>query len=268
MYTEETLVTLTMSSIQVESGIQFLARIKNSKLSLRNIETLLFPEGLKEQDVVELTADSIYGKNALLMHLLRNAALVGTHDGRSVGGLDTSVLVIDTAFQFQVTQLASYLRSHVDTLDISSFCRADREEVVKKSLKNVMYISCYDSQQLLATFHYLRTTISLNPKIKLLVLDNVGANYWQDFMNGGLKRMDLYEKKMLSMLQKVTKDFKLSILFIRPKFFVLKNPSGCNVASYRVHIKQKNDIFEAIVSTKSSNVSKSFSVASDGIKWL
>lgn len=257
-----------MSNIQIESGINFLTRIKNSKLNLRNVETVLFPDGLKANDIVQLTVGNIYGKNLLLMHLMRNATLVDTYNSCSVGGLNTSVLFIDTSFQFQMNQFVTCLCSYVYSLDFHNFCLSDKDNVVEKSLENTTYIACYDSLQLLATFHYLRTTISQNPKLKLLILDNIGFNYWQDSVNGGIRRMDLYEKKMISMLQRLTKDFKLSILYTRPKFFALRNPVGCDIANYKLYLKEKNDnTFEVDVSTMISKFNRQFMVVANSLEW-
>lgn len=257
-----------MSNIQIESGIHFLTRIKNSKLNLGNVESVLFPDGLKANDIVQLTVGNIYGKNLLLTHLMKNATLVDTYNGCSVGGLNTSVLFIDTSFQFQMNQFVRCLCSYVHSLDLHNFCLADKDSVVEKSLENTTYIACYDSLQLLATFHYLRTTILQNPKIKLLILDNIGFNYWQDSVNGGIRRMDLYENKMIAMLQRLTKDFTLSILYTRPEFFALRNPIGCDIANYKLYVKEKsNSTFEVDVSTMTSKLNRQFMEEANDLKW-
>lgn len=258
----------TTSNIKTESGIQFLSRVRNPKFNLWNLEEALFIDKLKEHDIIELTADSVYLKNVLLMHILKQILLIDDFKGLTIGTHNCGVLFIDTAFHFNVIHLYNYLRKYVDTVNAKSLGESDKEEIVEKSLENLVYIPCYDSQQLLATFYHLRWTISSNPKIKLVVLDNVGANYWQDSVNGGLRRMDLYEKKLISSLQNCIKDLKLPIMYVRPDFFVSKHPTGSDTSTYRINVSgSARETYRVRVKTKTRNVEKLFVISEMGLKW-
>ncbi|KAK7580300.1 hypothetical protein V9T40_000929 [Parthenolecanium corni] len=251
-----------MSNFRTESGIQLLARLKNSKQTLRNVDNVLFDEGLKETDVVALSAESNRLKNVMLTHLLKKATLSDL-----CGGSNSSILYIDTALTFNINHFASCLVRYYDNYDNEKFTDEMKQKMVENSLENVIFDRCYDSQQLFVTFQNLHTTLSSNTKIKLIVLDDVGSNYWQDFCSGGLKHMDSYEKKVVSVLQNSLKDFKVSILYVRPEFFVQKNPNVHANAAYNVKLTEKDKQVQVTVQKKSSSYSKLFTMLNGDVLW-
>lgn len=261
-----------MSSCHIESGIQFLTRIKSMKSNLQNLENNLFVNGLKPTDVIEFSSETNFGKTQTLLHLLKNALLIDKHNDLLVGGLNTGVLFIDTDFHFQISLLSEFIKKHIKQIEKLHITEEEEDEIVKKSLKNLSMIRCFDSQQLLVTFHSLNTLFTSNANIKFVVLDSIGANYWQDFMNEGIRKMDLYEKKVLSAFENCIKDFKLLILYVRPEFLVLKNPAGSSTADFKLRVRVKDaskNILEATVTSKDNNSSqKSFMAFNNEIIWL
>lgn len=251
-----------MSNLRIESGIQFLARVKNSKQTLSNVDNVLFDEGLKEADIIALSAENNRLKNVMLMHLLKKATL-----NDSCGGSNSSIFYIDAAQTFNIDHFVKSLMRHYDNCDGEKFTDEMKKKLVENSLENVILDRCYDSQQLFLSFQTIHTTLSSNPKIKLIVVDDVGSNYWQDFCSGGLKRMDLYEKKVLSVLQKGLKDFKVNVLYVRPEFFVQKNPQANPNAAYNVRLVGKTDKVEVTVQKKSSSYSRSFTMPHGDVLW-
>lgn len=259
-----------MSRIKIESGIQLLNRIKNPNCNVWNLEDKLFTEGLKANDIVAVMADSVYLKNMLLMHLLKQTILVDSFKNLSVGAHNRGVLFIDTAFQFNLDHFANYLRRCVDT-DRTSLNVSDREVIVEKSLENLLYVPCYDSHQLSVTFYGLRSTISSNSNIRLLVLDNVGANYWQDLLNGGKRKMNYYEKNIIVTMQNYIKNFELPLLYVRPESFISKYPAACELCSYQIDAKksEKNKFYYKVeAKSKLQKIEKIFITSGAGLKWI
>lgn len=260
-----------MNNYRIESGIQFLTRVKSIKSNLHNLENNLFANHLKSTDVIELSSETNFGKTQTLLHLIKNAILVDQHNSSYVGGLNSNVLFIDTDFHLEIEHLTNYIKKNLARAD-NHVTDEEEDAIVKKSLMNLTVIRCYDSQQLLVTFHSLKTLLTSNPKIKFIILDGIGAHYWQDFMNGGFRKMDLYEKKVLSVLNNCIKEFKLLVLYVRPEYFVMKNPAGSALATHKVRIQVKDEnnlILEAIVTSKDTTVhKKSFSVRNYELIWM
>lgn len=254
-----------MSNFQTESGIQFLTRIRNLKCNSRRIDDILFNEGLYEGDTIEITADSIYSKNLLLMHLLQRII-----SPEIVGGSNGSVLYIDSAIQFNVEKFHHYLQCSFDKLDLSPSEASvnDRTSMIRKSLENISLIRPYNSHQLYLSLLSFSSIISSNDRLKFIILDDVGQNYWQDFVNGGLKSMDMYEKKLLRLFSKYLKDFNLIFIYVRPEFLYSKNASS-NEATYKLRISNVDSNSSVVaITTKSSTSYKSFSVNGGCITWL
>ncbi|XP_065209598.1 DNA repair protein XRCC2-like [Planococcus citri] len=260
-----------MSNYRVESGLQFLSRIKSVKSNLHNLENNIFANKLTPTDVIEFSSESNFGKTQTLLHLIKNAILIDNHNTISIGGLDSSVLFIDTACHLEIEQLSQYIKKTVSNSN-TRFNDEDHNTIVKKSLENLTIVRCYDSQQLLIAFHSLKTLLTSNPKIKFIILDGIGAHYWQDFINGGVRKMDLYEKKVLSVLDTCIKEFKLLLLYVRPEYFVMKNPAGNASATHkvRIRVKDKNNlILESTVIFKDKSVhNKSFTVRDHQLVWM
>lgn len=251
-----------MSNFRTESGIQFLARVKNSKQTLLNVDNVLFDEGLKETDVVAFSAESNRLKNVMLMHLSKKATMSDL-----CGGSNSSILYIDAALTFNVNHFASSLKRYYSSCDSNKFTDQMKQKMVENSLENLLFARCYDSQQLLVTLQFLHSTLSSNTKIKLIILDDIGSNYWQDYCNGGEKHMDTYEKKVVSALRSGLKDFKVSILYVRPEFFIQKNPNPHPNATYNIRLTEKDEKVEVIVQKNSSSYSRWFTIQNKDVLW-
>ncbi|XKL67379.1 hypothetical protein PGB90_002870 [Kerria lacca] len=254
-----------MNNFQIESGVQFLTRIKNSKYSLKNIDNVLFTDGLKEGDIIEISAETVYYKNLILIHFLKKIALINEYSGISVGGLNSGIIFIDTAFELNINKLVRCMQCSINNLLCSP---EDKKEIIRKSLENIIMIRCYDNKQLFLTFQSLYNIILSNSKIKFIILDNIKNNYCQNLLSDKSTRVNLYEKKCLSVFQNCIKDFKVTSFYVKPNLFYFKNLFNSKEVNYKLHIEEKNELQEVSITQNRVSKKLQFGISSDGIFWL
>ncbi|XP_022190168.1 DNA repair protein XRCC2 [Nilaparvata lugens] len=205
----------------METGLQLFGRL-TSRPSIARISTTLFPNDLKQKEVVEISGDPASGKTHLLTSLIATCILPSNYEGFCIGGLQAGVIFLNTDLHFQIFKLVTildYRLKHCRNADGSCLNPSQIENIIKSSLENLHIYDCANTFVLRITIHSLQQTIASNPKISLIVLDSVSANYWQDVHQGGTRKIDLYTDKILKFLQKIVTDFNLSIIYTRPTYF-------------------------------------------------
>jgi len=164
-----------------ETGLQLLSRLqRNPDLSL---DTNLFPNGCNRA-MVEISGSEGSGKTQTLTHLLASCILIAEWQGVPLGGNNNQALLFDTDYHFNFLRLVALLERRIHSAH-PQISDEDVEAVVKKSLANVWIIRCSTSSQLLVSIHACEHLLIKEPALRLLLLDSIAGNYWQDRSNGG-----------------------------------------------------------------------------------
>ncbi|RZF41268.1 hypothetical protein LSTR_LSTR010496 [Laodelphax striatellus] len=205
----------------METGLQLFGRL-TSRPSIAAISATLFPNDLKQKEVVEISGDPASGKTHLLTSLIATCILPSSFEGVCIGGLQAGVILLNTDLHFQIFKLVTVLDHRLKlcrTAEGCSLSSSQIEGIIKSALINLHIYDCPNTFVLRVTIHSLQQTIASNAKISLVALDSVSANYWQDVHQGGTRKIDLYTDNILKLLQKVATDFNLSIIYTRPTYF-------------------------------------------------
>ena len=104
-----------MNKISAESGFQLLYRF-NEKPSLSDLDNILFPNGLKGGDIVQLTGESAVGKSTLLLKYLTKSLLPKYYNGVFLGGLNVGVILIDTSHGISILKLACLMEKFISQI--------------------------------------------------------------------------------------------------------------------------------------------------------
>ncbi|KAJ0059900.1 hypothetical protein NL108_015222, partial [Boleophthalmus pectinirostris] len=140
--------------------LQLFARLE-SRRSLRDVEPRLFPENVGPENGEDQS------KSELLYLLVCRCVLP-----RSAGGLELSVVFVDTDFSLDLLRLA----------------------LLRSCLSRVLVLHCSSSSQLLLTLHFLETSLAARPDLSLLLIDSISAFYWLDRAEGGASYAKQEEK--------------------------------------------------------------------------
>ncbi|XP_077159490.1 DNA repair protein XRCC2 [Paroedura picta] len=157
---------------KAESGAQLLARLEG-RSSLKKLEPYLFAEeGYPTHgDVIEFHGPEGTGKTEMLYHLVVRCVLP-----KAGGGLEVSLLFIDTDFHFDMLRLVTLLEHKLSQ---------SSEELIKQCLGRFFLVTCNSSAQLLLTLYSLENMLCSHPSLCLLMIDSMSAFYWIDRANGG-----------------------------------------------------------------------------------
>lgn len=101
-----------MDKINAESGFQLMCRF-NSRTSLLHLDDVLFPDGPRPGDIIQISGESTVGKSFLLMKFLAKALLPKTYNGVELGGLGASVIVIDTDNGISILKLVCLMEKTI-----------------------------------------------------------------------------------------------------------------------------------------------------------
>ncbi|XP_047205794.1 DNA repair protein XRCC2 isoform X3 [Girardinichthys multiradiatus] len=178
---------------------------------LKDIEPRLFPEDGRPDhgEVVEVYGPEGTGKTELLYHLLCRCVMPET-----AGGLEVDVVFVDTDYSLDMFRLVSILDSRLNAGASLSMTLAGSEDAVLRScLSRLLVVHCYSSSQLLFTLHFLETTLSSRPSLKLLLIDSISAFYWLDRSEGGASFNKQEEKlsKCSELLARLLRDYRITI---------------------------------------------------------
>uniref|UniRef100_A0A2D4PB66 RecA family profile 1 domain-containing protein n=1 Tax=Micrurus surinamensis TaxID=129470 RepID=A0A2D4PB66_MICSU len=163
-------------------------------------------------DIVEFHGAEGTGKTEMLYHLIARCILP-----KSRGGLEVSVVFIDTDFHFDMLRLVTLLEYRLSS--------RGTEVTIKRYLERFFLINCHSSSQLLLSLYSLESIFFLShPSLSLLIIDSMSAFYWIDRANGG-ENLSLQEanlKKCVQVLQKLVKEHRL-VLFATTQSLMQKS---------------------------------------------
>lgn len=273
---------------KAETGVQLLARL-SSRPNLNSLSETLFPGGINLGNIIEISGDSGSGKTTLITQFLVKCLLPKTWNEFTIGGLGAGAIIVDTDHHFQILKLVSIMESLLmkcresNTSEVQLPKHIDSkiiEKIIKESLANLIVLNCYDSVQLFVTFHSLENILSSNANTSLIIIDSLSAYYWQDVAVRGIRKMDLYLRKMLKALQSCTEEYKVTVMYTKQTHFQSNvnfaedstaTPGPGNV-SYKIQLnrvegKETEDLFLAEVSTPVTKCVHQYTVSDDGLMW-
>lgn len=253
---------MALTKIKVESGVQLLARLIKKPV-VENFYSNLFQPGLKNDDVVEL-----FGRNSstLLIDLISEALLPSMSNTEPLG-----VLVFNTDGRLNYIELINALKIKLKS-DID--CDAEIDTFLQKTLNNLFILDIYDATQFYTSIHNLDNILA-HQNISLLIFDTLTAFYWSE-QGFKITKMDLYMKNLLSMIQKVSKEYKVILIYTRPSYFNSSKDSS-NIGeiaitggiNFKVQIVNNNDTgtYEVNVRTNDLYYKKYMSIIDNEINW-
>ncbi|KAL8825158.1 MAG: hypothetical protein Q9170_007907 [Blastenia crenularia] len=141
--------------------------------------------------VLELVgASPCSGKTQLLYHLVGLVLLPGEHEGVSLGGKSSAVILFDLASSLSVLRLRDVMINHVQTCIRKTSEPASEETIatlVRSSLDHLHLFRPHTSRSLLATLSNLHSYIfnttahiSANRQVGSIILHHIDAFLWQD----------------------------------------------------------------------------------------
>lgn len=250
---------------QIESGIELLARL-NKRPSLRGLEDILFFEGPRSTDIIEISGEHSSGKTLLLSQLLAKCILPNY---REIGGYNASAVLINTEHHFEISKLMRFMRNIINAANTVSFTtdtidmEFDETAVIKDSLRNLLVIDCYNSEQFALTLRMLDDIFVKHTKVALLAIDSITAHYWQDCRDNFMT-LDAYVNNLLKLVKRHTALFKVATIYTK-SFKSINKKKLVDDINYRIHLcKTCNTCtLETTQTVKKIN----YSILSNGIKW-
>lgn len=93
-----------MDKLDAESGFQLVSRF-NERPSLVHLDDILFPDGPKSGDIIQISGESAVGKSMLMMKFITKALLPVSYEGFDVGGLNAGVILVDTDHSISILKV-------------------------------------------------------------------------------------------------------------------------------------------------------------------
>lgn len=272
-----------------ETGLQLFARL-NIRPNLDSLNETLFPGGINLGNVVEISGDSGSGKTTLITQCLAKCLLPKTWNEFEIGGHGARAVIVNTDHHFQILKLVSVMESLLMKCRESGNIEAQlpkhidsktAEKIIKESLANLIVLNCYDSVQLFVTFHSIQRILANDPNTSLVIIDSLSAYYWQDAAAGGVRKMDLYLKKMLKVFQSCIKQYRVVVIYTKQTHFqsnvnftedVTASPGLGNV-TYKIQLnrvegKETEDLFLAEVSSLVTKCVHKYTISDEGLLWV
>lgn len=259
---------MATSGFKVESGLQLLARLRK-KPDNENCYPALFENGLKTGEVVEFYSDESMSR--LLADIISDALIP-----ESLQGAEFGVLLINTDGNLSFDVIMNVLSKKLSMRAVK--CQ-DINSLLNDVLQNFFMLEVYDATQFYTTIHNLESILVENQSISLVVLDTLTAFYWSE-QGFKITKMDIYLKSLLSVVQKITKEFNIKIIYTRPDYFssskdCIENLEAClkhptiECLNYRIQVVlRENSTYQANVRTFDKIYTKLFTISDDSIKWF
>ena len=250
------------SEPMIESGLQVITRLID-RPSIQDLDNDLFFNKLENTDIIEIKGTICSGVTALLTKLIAKCILPLQYSG-----LDIDVLLINTDNKFKISELFNLMRTEIS--DIEGPTKVD--DLVKKLLNNLKIINCYNHQQFFLLLNSLDNILLRNKRVGLITIDSISAYYWQ-------QKNDLsynsYLNKILSIIRKVTIEFKVVTLYTKQYHFESKkqtmewNEAKKNVR-YEVCLNRNDNSNELFCNVKTGKDTKRlrYIITKNSIIWI
>lgn len=264
-----------------ESGFQLLSRC-DSRLSVVGLDPVVFRDGPKLNDIIEISGDPGTGKTLLITQYLVKSLLPSKWKDNFIGGFCVGVVLVNTDHHFQLFKLVSMMEMWLmkcgdNENEKKTFFNSETiEEIIKDSLKRLIILNCHDNTQFRVTLHSLEGVLNANHFISLVVIDSISAYYWLDTLQGGIKKMDLYIKQTLKSIRNYLKKYKVLVLYTKQLYFQSANKlpryseDDSSLVDYKIelHKPEDNSLYYANINFKSDEVVCQYSIEPHGICWV
>ncbi|CAK1599538.1 unnamed protein product [Parnassius mnemosyne] len=262
-------------NFKLETGIQLLTRLLK-KPGIENFYPMLFEKGPKQGDIIELFSNA--GNSCLLLDIICELLLPV-----ELGGVEGSILIFNTDGNLDFMIIVESLKKKLLTSIKKGVCESKIDYYVDNALqvalKKMFFVEIFDATQFSITIQNLESVLSKHSSISLVIFDTLTAFYWSE-QSYKITKMDLYIKNLLRIIQKVTKDYKVTVLYTRPEYFsstkeVIENLEPCfefqtlEQLNYRIHMMYAGDAtYEVVVRTHEKQIKRHFIVCDGFITWL
>ncbi|KAK0172060.1 hypothetical protein PV328_005428 [Microctonus aethiopoides] len=267
-------------NFNIESGLQFLSRIK-VRPTLKDIDKKLFPNGLLNNETVEISGNSSSGKTILMTQLIAKCILLDHYDDKIIGGLGVNVVFINTDHHFMIVRLRNLLvEMSKKNEDITDDNKLMIDNIVKQSMCNLTILSCYSNLQYAVVMQTLNDILLRDDKIGLVAIDSIAAYYWQDRENGGDWMMNRYIQNVLKSFQKHTFASKVPLIYTKlindesinstdKSTITCVKESLSGKINYRIKLIRSDERNEFTCTVQSSEniVGINYTIGDNGIMW-
>jgi len=175
-----------------------------SKPDVLQVDSDVFPNGLKPGEVIELSGEEGTGKSQYLIHILANALLPKEWKEVEVGGLEVNVVFIDNAYTFTILRLVTVLEHRLlnaitcRKVDIKKENRGEEmtiadeqddklsmelEVCVCQCLDRLLLAQCRSSAQCLLTLRSLESVLPAKSSVRFILIDSLDSFLHQDKFN-------------------------------------------------------------------------------------
>lgn len=265
------------TKFRVESGIQLLTRL-SKKPNLEKFHSKIFENGLRFGDFIELYSEC---STACLLIDLISELLIPSE----LNGAEANLLYFNTDGNLNLGDLSQILRQKLSnrlqsiTGTCSKYNLNNLDTLLDSALKNIYILNIYEPTQFYTSIQNMENILMKNANISLLVFDTITAFYWSE-QNFKVTKMDTYLKNILYLIKKTVKDYKVIVLYTRPKYFSsskesIENLDPCSKDSseeqinYRIQIVYTDSGYNYItVRTYNKQFQLKFDLTNDGIVWL
>lgn len=253
---------------KVETGIQLLARL-TKKPEIENFYPILFQSGPKHGDVIELFSSS--STSCLLIDIITEALV-----NMKLNGTDGGVLIFNSDGNLHFETLVNFVRKKLSRVERTS---EELNNLLHEILGNLHILEIYDATQLYTTIHNLESILVEHSNISLIIFDTLTAFYWSE-QGFKITKMDVYVKNLLQLIQKITREYKITIIYTRPEYFssskdLIENLEACCEQStlervnYRIQMLRSDDgSYQVNIKTFNNLFKQFFYSCENEIKWL
>lgn len=256
---------MSASHSKLESGLQLLARL-TKKQFIDNLYRSLFTDGHKPNDIIEIVGENGSGKSALVCDIISEAILPKTCNGTEAG-----VLFINTDGNACFKKLYQTLNVKVGEFINNSDNAEVGNEIVQRALSQLQIIEVDNPLQFYATLQNLESIISNHGNMSLLIIDTLTAYYWSE-QNMKIVKMNVYVSNILKLIQKVTKQFQIVVMYTKPVYFNTNMENNHDLLSYRIDlnvVNSKDDlIYEATCFRNDFKYKKYFKFCNNTVQWM
>ncbi|XP_060810494.1 uncharacterized protein LOC132904363 [Amyelois transitella] len=226
---------------KVESGVQLLARLLKRTDNIENFYPALFETGPKSGETIEMFSQ--ISLNPLLTDLICEALLPSKFGGPQLG-----VLLFSTDGNMDYNMLFCCLKNKLlyKTHDIDNM-----EKFLHDVLSNLVILKIYDATQFYTTINNIENIMMDYPHISLVIFHTLTAFYWSE-QGFKITKMDFYIKNLLQLIKRVTKDYKITLIYTRPEYFSTNKDStedleacsehpSVDMVNYKIQLFHIND---------------------------
>lgn len=261
---------MAATKFKIESGVQLLARL-TKKVEIKDFYTNLFQGGLMHGDAVEIFSD--VSTSNLLVDIISDALIPNKINGEPIG-----VLMFNTAGKFIYEELMKTLQTKIslrmETCIDDEIRQSNLDRMLHKTLSNFFILEIYDAMQFYTTIHNLENVLIKHSNISLILFDTLTAFYWSE-QGFKITKMDIYLRNLLRMIQNVSKEYKVILIYTRPGYFSsskdtdnLKTSQVMEGISYKVHLIDNGaEDYQVNVKTSDTYYMKSYKIVDNIIKW-